>query len=109
MKPPSKAQGKRQTKRVGNVLGDAKRLVAALHGLLWVAKHPQDNRGKTQTAHARVLSVEQRMGAVLLTVVERYTLFQMGTGSDKLAKPVQCIAQCSMTLEDERRVVLSLR
>ena len=30
-------------------------------------------------------------------------------GSDKLAKPVQRIAQCPMTLEDERRVVLALR
>ncbi len=60
-------------------------LLAALQGLVWVAKIPQDLGRIGAAKHPGIGSVVKGLGVVVLGTVEDH-LFQVCTGRDKLSK-----------------------
>ena len=102
-------QGKRQTKGVRQLVRQGEALLAPLQRLVRIAQHPQDQGREDPASHARVLPIEESMGAVLLRVVQGHALLQVGTGRDQLAQPEQGISQGAVPLQEERRIVVPLR
>jgi hypothetical protein len=64
-------QGITQTKGVRTLLRQGHRLLAPRQPLVRIAQVPQRPGSNAMANHTRVLPVEERMGAVLLGVVER--------------------------------------
>ena len=77
MEHGSKAQDKTQAKGVRTLLRQGHRCVDPRQPLVRIAQVPQRPGGKAVANHARVLPIEDRSGAVLLGIVERYTLRQV--------------------------------
>ena len=74
MEHGSTAQGKTQAKGVRTLLRQGHRLVAPRQPLVRIAQEPQRPGGIAVANHTSVLPIEERRGAVLLGIVERYTL-----------------------------------
>ena len=55
--------------------GQGEGLMALLEGLVWIAKHPQGQAQLGKTHHPSVMPIEEGMGAGLLRIVERDSLF----------------------------------
>src|SRR5712671_3555518 len=71
------AQGKTPAKRVRDLLSQRHRLLAPRQPLLRIAQGPQRPGGKDVANHARVLTIAECGGAVLLGIIERYPLRKM--------------------------------
>src|SRR5262252_1061978 len=69
--------------------GEGEGFMAPLAGLIWIAKHPQGQAQPGQTYHPSVMPVEEGMGAVLGRIIERQSLFEVGSGLDELSKTEQ--------------------
>ncbi len=55
--------------------------------MIRVAQHPQGNGYHAQAGHANIKSGVIGMVSVLLAVIDRENLLQMGAGGDELATP----------------------
>src|SRR3989442_11505897 len=77
MKHGSKAQAITKTIGVYNVLRQGHRLIVPCQSLVRIAKGPQRRGSKVMARHASVLPIEERLGAVLLGIIERYALCHM--------------------------------
>src|SRR5262245_44243210 len=89
--------------------GQAKGIMVPLEGLVWIAKHPQGQAQPGQTEYPGVMPIEEGMGAVLLGIVERQGLLQAFSGLDKLSKQEQSLPLRAVGLEQEGRVLYTLR
>ena len=89
-------------------VGQGERRVAALQGLVRIAKGPECHGRIAEAPCPGILPVEEGMRAVLLRIVEGDTLLQVGQGRDELAKTEQAISQGPIALQTEGRVVLAL-
>src|SRR5687767_11082012 len=85
MKQCGPAQCHTETQGVGEVLGQCQGCVHPGHRLVGVAEEPEGERRLHMTTHSRVVpTVERRMGAVPLWIVELSTLFEMRPGRGRL-------------------------
>src|SRR5262245_65750308 len=85
MEPGHKPQGKGQALRVRQLPGQGERLLGARQGLTGISQTPEGPGRKAPTSHPRVTAIEGHMGAVLLRVVEGYSLVRVLSGRDKLS------------------------
>src|SRR5262249_58938819 len=71
-------QGITQTIGMCTLLCQGHRLIVSCQSLVRIAKEPQRYGGMAAAHHTSVLSIEERKGAVLLGIIERHVLYQMG-------------------------------
>ncbi len=100
-----KHQGVRQAMGVRHLLGQGKRLLASLAGLIRIAQIPQDPGQKRKPTYARVQPIQIGMGVMLLRIIEGQHLLQVGTGDSELAQKEQRRSQQIMSLHEELRVL----
>jgi hypothetical protein len=95
--------------RLGGVrqgLGQGKRLAQALQSLVRIAEHPEGQGRYHAATHAGVMpAVEPCVRVVLLGIVERSPLLEVGSGSGQLAAPQQGRPQRVVGFQEERSVV----
>src|SRR5262249_38840360 len=77
MEHRSRIQGTPQAIGVCNLLRQNYRFLAPRQRLVRITQVPQHTSSKAMAHHPSVLAIEKRIGAVLLGVVERYTLRKM--------------------------------
>ena len=106
MQHGGKVQGHCQTGGVRQGLGQGERLSQALQGLIRIAEDPEGQGRMAEATHAGVMpAVEPCVRVVLLGIVERSPLLEVGSGSGKLAAQHQGRPQRVVGFQEERRVV----
>ena len=93
LEPGRKDEGNSEAKGVRQLLGEGERVVDAPQGLVGIAELPQGQRHKGETVHPGVIAIQKGVGAMLLGIVERQALLQVGPGGGELAQPDQGIPQ----------------
>src|SRR5262245_63688922 len=109
MQPGSKALCLHKAKGLRQLPGQGQRLTAPLQRLVRIAQRPQGTGRKGSATNAGVFPIEEGVGAVLLGVVEGYSLLQMGSGGSKLSQIEQAAPHSPSGPQEEGRVVLVLR
>ena len=106
MQHGGKVQGRCQTGGVRQGLGQGERLAQALQGLVRIAEDPEGQGRTVEATHAGVMpAVEPCVRVVLLGIVERSPLLEVGSGRGKLSAPQQGRPQRVVGFQEERRVV----
>src|SRR4029434_8134543 len=77
-------------------------------GLVRIAKQPQGPGGIGEAHHSGISPIEESEGAMLLRVVKRYPLLQVGASSGELAEPEQRISLRPMCFYEEHGVLQGL-
>ena len=96
-------QGVREAEGVSQLLGLGQRVVDAFQGLVGIAKQPPGPGEIDQAAYPGVITVAERMGAVLLRVVERDALLEVRSGRGQFSQPEQCLPKGVVGFEKESR------
>ena len=92
------------------LVGQAQGGVNLLHTLVRIAEHPKRLGGKVVTAHARVVPTEPECLCMMFPrVVERCAFLRKLPARRELTMSELCRPLRMVGLEDEARVVLSLR
>src|SRR5262249_19011195 len=86
-------QGITQAMGVYNVLRQGQCLIIPCQPLVRIAKIPQGPGGMAAADHASVLPIEERLGAVLLVIVERHPLCKVCMRKGCLSQEEQCRPQ----------------
>src|SRR5215471_2985367 len=102
-------EGRGLAKAVRQLLRQAQPLLQALAGLLWIPQRPQDEGRIAAADYPGVQPVEDRMGAVLLRVVEGAGLLQMRVGSRERSLQERGEPQGRVGLEEEGGGLVPLR
>src|SRR5215831_3056979 len=89
-------QGITQTEGVRALLRQCHRLLTLRQPLVRIAKNAQRTSRKALAHHASVLPMQERRGAVLLGIIERYTLRKMGVRLGCHAQIIQCRPQSAV-------------
>jgi hypothetical protein len=86
---------------MGQFLGQAKRLVASLESLVWIAKRPQGLRRPVAAHHPRVPTIQNGMGTVLVGIIQGNPPLCVRQARDKLAEGGQDCRQSSVSLQQQ--------
>src|SRR5215475_13449183 len=89
MEHGSSTQGKTQAKGVRNLLCQRQCVVRLLPSLGWIPQQPPCQGSKDMTHYTSILAIEERRGTMLLKIVERHTLCQMGVRISYDSQPEQ--------------------
>src|SRR5262249_34572015 len=109
MQRSRKVQGIRLALGMGQLLGARERLGTPLQGLVRIALKPQNSAHIGAASHPGIMGIDKSMGAVLLGIIERDALFEMCAASNELSMPEQDGPQGPVRLQEERRVLYTLR
>ena len=101
-------QGESETLGVRKLPGEGQRRVPPLQGLIRSAKAPQSLAHMAQTGHSSIVPVAEDMGAMLLRIVERNRLFEVGAGWGELSQIEQGLSQRPVYLQEEGRVLYAV-
>src|SRR5262245_8285162 len=85
-------------------MGKRQGFLAPLQSPFWVTKIPERYGGVGEAADPGILSVEKRMRAVSLGVVERDRLFQLLPGRAHFSEPQRPSPERKVRLDEETRV-----
>src|SRR5688572_24946897 len=101
MDPGRRREGQAEADLVRQPPGAAQRGVDSSEGRRRIAKIPQCPCPKGEAVNTRVIAIQRGVGAMLLGMVERHALLQVGTGASELSQPYQGIPQHMVGHEQE--------
>src|SRR5262249_889218 len=107
--PGSGVQSRGQAERMSDHTGERQSFVAPLQSLIGVTEVPERCGSVGEGGDPGVLSVDERMRAVLLRVVKRDCLAQLFPGGGQLSEEERRTPQRKVCLDEEARVSRPLR
>src|SRR6185503_1302192 len=89
-------------------LGEEGGFVDSFQSLVRIAKYPQGQSRNDMGKHPGVMSVQKGMGAMLLEIIDRNAMLEMGSGSGRLAAEEQARSKRIMGLQEQRGILHTL-